>query len=983
MAFSAWPEPIAQHLSAQWQRLEEAFEEAPDSLALLNSLQDGTREQLEKVIVASDYVVDQWVRWPALFLQLLNDETLSRSFSSGELREHLKTRLEDISNDTELDRCLREFRREQMIRIIWRDICRLADFAEVTKDLSDLADACIAEATNCHAQWMAPTWGTPCYKDTDTPMPLVVLGMGKLGAFELNLSSDIDLIFCFPHEGETKGGSRAIAHRDFFARLGQRIIKSLDQLTADGFVFRVDMRLRPYGSAGALALSFDAMETYYEEQGREWERYAMIKARPIGDDNGEGDRLLSDLRPFMYRRYIDFGVIESLREMKALINREVMRKGAVDNVKTGSGGIREVEFIVQAFQLIRGGQDKELQERSLLKVLQLLVELELFPAEGAKELREAYIFLRDCEHRIQAQADRQTQEIPDDEENRLRLAQSMGFSDWESFASALDHQRYQVRKHFENVVAPPQQEAEDAEDNEDAQSLWLDKMEEHEAADNLLQLGFKDDELQTAWAIIRDLKEDKTVIHLQAISRQRLDKLMPLVLIACGEQEQSLVALERVVPLVNSILRRSAYMSLLVENPQALDRLASLSCASPWVAEVMALYPVLLDELIDPNSLFSPPPVSELKNELRQLMLRIPEDDFEQQMECLRQFKKVHLLRVAASEITGTLSVMNVSDYLTWVAETILQEVLELAWKHMVDRYGQPTKEDGTPCDPDFIIVAYGKMGGIELSYSSDLDLVFVHDAASTKSTTGDRSIDNNVFFTRLGQRIIHILTTRTASGMLYETDMRLRPSGNAGLLVASLKAFEQYQLEKAWTWEKQALVRARVVAGCPKLAEAFGESRAKVLSEERDPDQLAQEVIEMRHKMLGHLSTLKKTDLDEADMAPDQIFHLKQDPGGIVDIEFLTQYLVLCHSRQHPELLQYPDNMRILESIEAVGLLTPEEVETLSQAYLAYRSETHIQALQNVEGKVPGDQFAAERRAVRQIWHKVLPEKMTTSAKQ
>ena len=982
MAFSEWPAPVTEHLEKQWQRLEEAFADHAPSLEKLNALTGEDRQQLEKVIVASDYVVDQWVRRPALFPETLEQNPLHHRYQPGELRKRLQEKLQDVANDNDLDKCLREFRRDQMIRVIWRDVCRLAGFEEVTQDLSDLADACIAETTNIHYQWMAPTWGTPYYKDSDKPMPLVVLGMGKLGAYELNLSSDIDLMFCFPHEGETRGGSRAIAHRDFFARLGQRIIKSLDKVDANGFVFRVDMRLRPYGSAGALALSFDAMETYYEEQGREWERYAMIKARPIGDDQGEGESLLKDLRPFVYRRYIDFGVIESLREMKALINREVMRKGAEDNVKTGSGGIREVEFIVQAFQLIRGGQDKQLQERSLLKVLKLLVELELFPAEAATELREAYIFLRDCEHRIQAQADRQTQELPDDPLPRLRLAASMGYDSWEAFSAELDKQRHRVRKHFEAVVAPPEQDGEEAEDNAEAQMLWLDNIGNDEAHETLQELGFGEAELTTAWAIIRDLKEDKTVLHLQAIPRQRLDKLMPLVIVACAEQDNSLVALERVVPLVEAILRRSAYMSLLVENPQALDRLASLSCASPWVAEVMALYPVLLDELIDPNSLFSPPPVSELRNELRQLMLRIPEDDFEQQMECLRQFKKVHLLRVAASEITGSLHVMKVSDYLTWVAETILQEVLELAWRQMVERYGKPTKEDGSPCNPDFIIVAYGKMGGIELSYSSDLDLVFVHNAASTKSTTGERSIDNNVFFTRLGQRIIHILSTRTASGMLYETDMRLRPSGNSGLLVASLKAFEQYQKEKAWTWEKQALVRARVVAGCPELAQAFQASRARVLAESRDPDQLAKEVIEMRHKMLDHLSTYKKRDLEASDLKAGREFHIKQDPGGMVDIEFITQYLVLRYASDYPVLLEYPDNMRILESIQEVGLLSPEQVDTLSRAYLSYRSETHVQALQNQDGKVAGDVFVEERRAVRQIWHKLLPE-MTNSEKE
>ncbi|MCG8671607.1 MAG: bifunctional [glutamate--ammonia ligase]-adenylyl-L-tyrosine phosphorylase/[glutamate--ammonia-ligase] adenylyltransferase [Pseudomonadales bacterium] len=975
MQFTNWPDSVAQHLNNQWQRLSDAFASSPD---LKDSLQEAValpNNQLEQVMVASDYVVDQLVRFPELLAALMDSDALQSTYKAGDIRSLLQTQLEEVSEAKALDKALREFRRFHMVRIIWRDSCRLAKFAEVTQDLSDLADACVAEAVRLHYQWLAPVWGTPFYKDSEEPMPMVVLGMGKLGACELNLSSDIDLMFAFPYEGETQGGSRSLTHRDFFVRLGQRVIKSLDEINADGFVFRVDMRLRPYGTAGALALSFDAMETYYEEQGREWERYAMIKARPMGDDLGEGENLLCRLRPFVYRRYIDFGVIESLREMKALINREVLRKGAIDNVKTGSGGIREIEFIAQAFQLVRGGQDLDLQERSLLKVLGLLAQIQLLPDKAVKELHDAYIFLRDVEHRIQALADRQTQNIPDDEVSQLRIALGMGFSEWSQFKKTLDEKRHGVRNHFESVIAAQHEEEQSNIDNSDAQSLWLDDIDEEELHELIVELGFSEHDVEHVWAIIRDLRENKVVVHLQPVPRQRLDKLMPLIIAACGSQGDGLTALERVVALVQSILRRSAYMSLLVENPSALDRLANLSCASPWVAELMARYPVLLDELIDPNSLFSPPPVAELKNELRQLMLRIPEDDFEQQMECLRQFKNVHLLRVAASEITGSLPVMKVSDYLTWTAETILQEVLELAWKQMVERHGYPIKENGDRCDPDFIIVGYGKMGGIELSYTSDLDLVFVHGAASNKSTDGDRSIDNNMFFTRLGQRIIHILSTRTASGMLYETDMRLRPSGNSGLLVASLKAFEQYQNEQAWTWEKQALVRARVVAGCPALAESFNEARARILAQHRDPDTLATEVVEMRHKMIDHLSESKKRTLEPEDLAADKLFHLKQDPGGIVDIEFLTQYFVLCYGENNPSLLEWPDNVRLLEAIQKAELLTAEEAEVLRDAYLEYRSRTHRLALQNEKGKVPGNQFTELRQRVRQIWHKVLPD--------
>ncbi|MCG8312624.1 MAG: bifunctional [glutamate--ammonia ligase]-adenylyl-L-tyrosine phosphorylase/[glutamate--ammonia-ligase] adenylyltransferase [Pseudomonadales bacterium] len=983
MQFSHWPDSVSEHLENQWQRLFDSCQSHPQALDVLNKLKTEQGNQLARVMIASDFVVDQWTRFPQLLADMEIQGDFNKRYQAGELRTALQQNLENVTEVKGLDKCLRDFRRRQMIRIIWRDLVGLADCVEVTQDLSDLADACIAETANRHYAWMQPTWGTPCYKKNDQnseqPMPMVILGMGKLGACELNLSSDIDLIFAFPYEGETQGGSRSLTHRDFFIRLGQRVIKSLDEINADGFVFRVDMRLRPYGSAGALALSFDAMETYYEEQGREWERYAMIKARPMGDDKGEGEKLLQRLRPFVYRRYIDFGVIESLREMKALINREVLRKGALDNVKTGSGGIREVEFIVQAFQLIRGGQDRELQERSLLKVLTLLVQLQLLPPQAEKELREAYLFLRNTEHRIQAQADRQTQNIPDTELGRLRLALSMGFAEWQPFQTALDKHRHQVRKHFESMIAAESEQEQGDLDNQEAKSLWLDNLAQDERVEMLVSLGFTATDLEQIWSFINDLREDKVVEHLQPVPRQRLDKLMPLILCACGDQSESLVALERVMPLIKAILRRSAYMSLLVENHQCLARLAQLCSASPWVAELMARYPVLLDELIDPNSLYSPPPLAALQNELRQLMLRIPEDDFEQQMECLRQFKNVHLLRVAASEITGSLPLMKVSDYLTWTAETILQEVLNLAWKQMVAKHGRPLKEDGTPCDTDFIIVGYGKLGGIELSYSSDLDLVFIHGAASNKSTDGDRSVDNNVFFARLGQRIIHILTSRTPSGMLYETDMRLRPSGNSGLLVSSLQAFEQYQFEKAWTWEKQALVRARVVAGCPQLAEQFVASRARVLSEIRDPDILSTEVVAMRHKMVDHLSESKKRYLDEADFSADKIFHVKHDPGGIVDIEFITQYLVLRYGHEKPALLGWTDNVRILDDIQTAGLLSEAQCNTLKHAYLEYRSRTHTLALQNQKGKVPGNQFVDVRKAVREIWNSLLPE-MTNS---
>lgn len=976
LILDAIPDALHRLIHSKAASIQAALNTVPDVEPRWQKLPAQVHRELPRVLVGSDYVCDQATRYPAEFISLLASDRLWQALPRGTIQQALREQLSETDDEKSLARILRQFRREQMMRIIWRDLCRLADFTETTHDLTELADACIDVARRHLYGQLCRVYGTPCFPGTDRPMPLVVLGMGKLGAGELNLSSDIDLMFAYPVEGETQGVARPLTHREFFTRLGQKLIKSLDEFTADGFVFRVDMRLRPYGKAGALALSFDGMTSYYETQGREWERYAMIKARPIGDDAGAGKRLLDELRPFVYRRYVDFGVIESLRDMKAMINRDVLRREAQNNVKTGSGGIREVEFIAQAFQLIRGGQEPELQERRLLKVLDYLAAEGLLPGAVVTELRTAYVFLRDTEHRLQAMQDRQTQTLPDDIEQQARLACMMDFADWEAFLAELDQHRAKVRVHFENVIAVhPDDEALDPLSNQLASWVWHtdpDAEADQEHTDALLNLGFTDP--ARVWQLIAQFHQHKTVLHLQAIGRQRLDRLMPLLIAACGEQGKGELALERSLVLVEAILRRSAYMAMLVENPKSLAHMARLCAASPWVANILTRYPVLLDELLDAHSLYTPPPVETLKDELRQTLLRIPEDDAEQQMESLRQFKNAHLLRVAASDITGTLPVMKVSDYLTWTAETLLQGVLDMAWQQVSAKYGVPLDEQGQPCSERFIIVGYGKVGGIELSYSSDLDLVFIHNAPPSCMTDGERPVENAVFYARLGQRIIHILTTRTASGLLYDADMRLRPSGNSGLLVTTLKAFQQYQADKAWTWEHQALVRARTLAGDQVLQEAFEAVRAAVLTRPRDADVLRADVVEMRNKMMAHLSK-SGTALSEEALQADALFDLKQAPGGIVDIEFLVQFIVLRWSGEHEQLTRYTDNMRILETAEQAGVITSEQASVLKEAYLAYRSVMHRLALQNQESTVPGDRFVDERRAVRGIWEAMLGE--------
>ncbi|WP_122755515.1 bifunctional [glutamate--ammonia ligase]-adenylyl-L-tyrosine phosphorylase/[glutamate--ammonia-ligase] adenylyltransferase [Pseudomonas viridiflava] len=945
------------------------------ALASFEAWPESRRLAFDRVCAASDFVTEQICRDPRMLLDMADSGELERSFSAGELRGQIADALSTATTDDELGRNLRRQRMRHQVRIIWRDLTRQADLIETCRDLSDMADACIDLACHWLHERLCQQFGTPTGRRTGLPQQMVILGMGKLGAVELNLSSDIDLIFGYPEGGETVGVKRPLDNQEFFIRLGQRLIKALDPVTVDGFVFRVDMRLRPYGSSGALVLSFNALEQYYQDQGRDWERYAMIKARVVGGDQKAGAELLEMLRPFVYRRYLDFSAIEALRTMKQLIQQEVKRKGMAENIKLGAGGIREVEFIAQAFQLIHGGRDLSLQQRPLFKVLKTLEGQGYLPSAVTEELREGYEFLRYTEHAIQAIADRQTQMLPDNEQDQARIALMMGFSDWASFHERLMYWRGRVSWHFRQVIADPDSDPDDEQEDDSEVivggewlPLWEESQDEEAASRQLSQAGFVNAE--TAIKHLANLRSSPHLRSMQRLSRERLDAFIPRLLAQAVEHAKPDLVLERVLPLVEAVARRSAYLVLLTENPDALRRLLTLCAASPWIAEQIARFPLLLDELLNEGRLFNPPLAPELAAELRERLIRIPEDDLEQQMEALRHFKLAHSLRVAASEITGSLPLMKVSDYLTWLAEAILEQVLALAWRHSVARHGTPSRPDGTLCDPGFVIVGYGKVGGIELGHGSDLDLVFIHDGDPQTETDGARPIDSAQFFTRLGQRIIHLLTTQTNSGQLYDVDMRLRPSGASGLLVSSLGAFSRYQDKEAWTWEHQALVRARVLTGSPDVGREVEKVRADVLGRERDLDKLRAEVSEMRAKMRDNLgSRLTAAGRGANAFESSMPFDLKQDAGGIVDIEFMVQYAALAWSREHPGLLQYTDNIRILEGLEEAGLLPDADASLLREAYKAYRSAAHRQALQKQAGLVSGDQFHCERREVMRIW--------------
>jgi glutamate-ammonia-ligase adenylyltransferase len=909
--------------------------------------------QLRRVWDGSDFVAQACLTDPEILQRLSDGGLLNRPLAPGELAARLSEALAGVTDDHDLGSRLRVFRREQMVRIIWRDLTGQAPLAETLEDLSELADQAILQALELLHGWAVERWGEP--RDGDgRAQRLIVLGMGKLGARELNLSSDIDLIFAYANRGETDG-TKSLDNETFFTRVARNLIKVLGEQTADGFVFRVDVRLRPFGDAGPLVLHFDALETYYQSQGRPWERYAMIKARPITGDPADVAELESILRPFVFRRYIDFGAIEAIRELKTKISAELHKRGMDANIKLGRGGIREIEFIGQAFQLIRGGREPELQVRPILQVLAHLEAMGELRSQDATELSEAYRLLRRTENHIQAWRDEQTHKVPADQEGRDRLARSLGYTDWSCFEPVLQAHRDRVQHHFEQVFA---ERDELDEVDQPLATAWASLSGEHVAL-VLQDAGFPD--AADASAALAGFRDSPACRRLSDTARRRLDQLMPLLLRAVAMEPDATAVLKRLLDLLEAVMRRTAYLNLLVENPPILGHLVRLVAESPWVGEQLARQPVLFDELLDPRRLYSPLHRRELEEELDTLLARVEADDLEQQMERLRQFAQGNRLRVAAADLTEAIPLMVVSDYLTEIAEVVLQRVYRMAWEHMIERYGRPQEIEGE--ESGFAVIGYGKLGGIELGYGSDLDLVFLHGSRDVNAMTdGKRSVSNDQFYARLAQRMIHLLNTRTPSGQLYEVDTRLRPNGQSGLLVSSLNAFEKYQQGDAWTWEHQALIRARAVTGDPEVAGRFDAIRRTVLGRQRDPQQLRDEVRQMRERM--------RTELDRSNA---EHFDPKQGVGGVADIEFMVQYAILRWSHEHPALLAWTDNVRLLDSLATEGLLAREQADLLADTYRTLRAATHRAALRGEDGLLAGEEFTAARAAVSAIWHDLM----------
>ena len=891
----------------------------------------------------------------------------------------------NLNDEPELTRAVRILRKQVMVKLILRDLNGLADLNEVMQTMTALAEVCVQLALTCLKSALQAQFGNPVGESGAAVQELLVIGMGKLGGCELNVSSDIDLIFVYPEDGETNG-ERALSNHEFFSRLGRRLINVINEATADGYVFRVDMRLRPYGDSGPLVTSFAALEEYLVSQGREWERYAWIKARVIAPANshglppldkttshstrlqtaaakslvipnplpqaGEGaneslresyvNELMQLAQSFVYRKYLDFGAIDSMRKLHAQIRQEVRRRDLLDNIKLGPGGIREIEFTAQVFQLIRGGQDARLRIRPTQKVLLQLGENAQLSAPTVAGLIVAYIFLRNLEHRLQYLDDQQTQKLPENTEDQNVIAEAMGYPDYAAFLSELDRHRELVSLQFEQIFGEEQEARSEeslAEHPNDAQ-LWREGMTAEELGATLKSIGYPaaPDSAQH----LLQLRDSSRYRQLPELSRQRLDKLIPRFITLSAQQGDPDATLSRLLTLLDAISRRASYLAFLAEYPQALQRLAALVSASSWASEYLTQHPALLDELLDAREMYQPPQWQQIDTEL-QNRLNDCTGDTERQLDVLRHIHQEQTFHLLAMDLQDLLPLEKLSDHLSDLADLLLRHILKLCWKTARKRHRD---------DARFAIIAYGKLGGRELGYASDLDLIFLYD---------DDHPDAQENYSRLAQRINTMLSSYTSSGRLYETDLRLRPNGASGLLVSSVDAFAEYQQSQAWVWEHQALTRARFSAGDAQVGAAFEQIRKQVLCQKRDLATLRQEILAMRQKMHdGHPND-------------SGLFDIKHDSGGMVDIEFMVQYLVLAHANQHPQLTGNIGNLALLKLAAELGLIQADAARRVGDLYRSLRQMQHRARLNSLSPcRIGRDEI--DMNASRQLW-KVLLE--------
>ena len=904
-----------------------------------NRAKSSDERYLQHAVSCSPFIARLFTKDAILMNDLL--VKLHQEYQLSDMQDFLeqKNNRQEITDEASLKRALRLLRQQVMVRIIVRDLNGLADLQEVMRTISHLAEIAVQTAINYLSAWLNPQYGIPVDAAGEA-QTLIVVGMGKLGGVELNVSSDIDLIFAYEQEGMTSvlntHGAQSTSNQDFFTRLAKKLIAAIDEVTEDGFVFRVDMRLRPFGGEGTLVSNLDALEEYYQNNGREWERYAWIKGRVIA---GNSQGLSKLLKPFVFRKYLDFGAFASMRDLKIQIQRDVNSKGMHDNIKLGRGGIREIEFIAQVFQLIRGGRDASLQIKPTLSVLALLQDKGLLPVKTVSELSDAYIFLRNLEHRLMYVDDAQTQELPKTGEAQARMAKAMNYDDWGTFLTQLNTHRQLVQLHFDATFSDTTATHHDALETE--KSIWYGRLAEAESINDLRQLGFV--EAQETLRRLIAVQQSSRYIKLPELSRQRFDALMPYVISLSGKMINPDVALLRVMDLLESICRRASYLALLAEHPEAMHLLVKLCSSSPWLSNYLAQHPILLDELLDTRTLYAAPDFIEIRTELLKRLVEA-DGDIERQMDIMRHFKHASVFRFAVQDINDELALETLSDYLSALADLIMEVSLLTLWPYVRGKH--------LDC-PKFAVIGYGKLGGKELGYASDLDIIFLYD---------DDASEAGEVYARFAQRINNWFNSLTSAGLLYETDLQLRPDGNSGLLVSTVVAFRDYQLNKAWVWEHQAITRARYIAGDAAIGKAFEQIRVEVIAQQRDAQTLKAEVLNMREKMRA------------AQPVVVDMFDLKHSVGGIIDVEFLVQYLVLAWARTQPQLTANIGNIALLKLLATLKIIDQDLANKTISAYREYRHMQHMLKLQGVtNNRVDAVLVAKYIEPVKTLWQRLF----------
>ncbi len=912
------------------------------------------KKELVKAVFFSPYTGTCLTKFPGLLADLIDSKSLEKSYNDEDMYKNIKSSIKNLSRESEVKKAVFMGKLRENIRIAWRDLNHKAKLEETLNDLSLLADTCIKIISSTIYDELSKTYGFP-KNVKGCKQKLIILGMGKLGAKELNFSSDIDLIFIYPEPGFTDS-KKSISNEEFFIKMCRKLIKVLGEKIDGINFFRVDTRLRPFGATGPLVMTSREIEEYYQAQGREWERYALIKARPLAGDIESGYKLLNDLNSFIYRRYFDYGTFDSFKDMKERISLQIKNQNMQDNIKSGPGGIREIEFFGQIFQLIRGGIEPELQERKILKVLESLFKYSCIDSSTKKALIKAYIFLRKTENRLQEYNDLQTHNLPKNEDEKACLAISMDFQSYTDFYEKLDEHRTNVHKHFKELLYSEEDEIDDS-TIKDYKSLWLNINDPQSLISTKNIIGFEN--VNTIAKHLQQLEEHPKTKRLASSARKKLNRLVPLLLQKASKSNNPDIVLMRLIDLIITIESRSCYISLLLENRGALQTLSTLAEKSPWIISFLSQHPALLDELLDTKKLYSPPEKKELESLLKRRMSKIADNNIEFLLEELSVFKQTNILRVASADISKNYPLMKVSDKLTYIAETVLDKILEISWNIVVAKYGYPqgvfndkTKDKLKSCG--FAIVTYGKVGGIETGYKSDLDLIFICSATEGMTRYGKKNIENTAFYSILSQRIISGLTMHTAAGQLYGADMRLRPGGQSGTIVTKITAIEEYFETTAWTWEHQALIRARPVCGDTNLQKKFNKIRKKIISKKRDPELLRKEVLDMRQRMQKEHIKIKKG-----------FFDIKYGKGGIIDIEFLVQYLVLKNSISHNDLTKWTDNIRLLETLAKENIILEQESNDLKQAYINMRKAIHHLNLQEKEILLPDTHFKTLKKNV------------------